>query len=198
MNRNDFMEKLKENLVKYKLSNQDIKEILDDFNDHIQQSMLYGKTEEEIVETLGNPFQIAEEYKSIQAIRDVIKNPTGHSFIKLVIHCIGSGVGGLVYLLFALFGEFLILLGSFQILTIGLVGVICIIGLFIPYIRNNWVLIGLETNLLAKLLIMLLLGITLCFSSYKFVKQINHVNKKYCIKVAMKMKQYVYHITAIQ
>jgi len=62
MNRVDFMKLLKSELIKNKVKG--IEEILSDFEDHFTFKLEEGLSEEEIVKKIGNPIEIASDYKN--------------------------------------------------------------------------------------------------------------------------------------
>ncbi len=61
MNRVEYLNKLKSELGS--MAYNDVTEILNDIEDHFAAGTLAGKTEEEIAEGLGNPVELAKEYK---------------------------------------------------------------------------------------------------------------------------------------
>ncbi len=61
MNKKEFLEKLERNLKG--LSKEDTKEILDDYKEHFKVGLKKKRKESEIVESLGNPKEIALETK---------------------------------------------------------------------------------------------------------------------------------------
>ena len=57
MNKEQYLSKLKKMLPEY-----ESQDIINDFEEHFRTGMENGKTEEEIIESLGNPVEIAKEY----------------------------------------------------------------------------------------------------------------------------------------
>lgn len=74
MNKLDFLEELRYYLRN--LSSQDQKEIIQDFEEHFDMGRSEGKTDEEIVRSLGSPQQIAKDLQSTQQYEKV---PANHS-----------------------------------------------------------------------------------------------------------------------
>ncbi len=60
MNKKDFMELLGESLSTYGVS--DAREILLDFEQHFEDGIAAGETEEQVCEKLGDPIEIAKQY----------------------------------------------------------------------------------------------------------------------------------------
>ena len=61
MNRVEYLNKLKSELGS--MAYNDVTEILNDIEDHFAAGVQAGKTEEEIADGLGNPVELAKEYK---------------------------------------------------------------------------------------------------------------------------------------
>jgi len=61
MNRVEYINKLKSELGS--MAYNDVTEIVNDIEDHFAAGVLAGKTEEEIADSLGNPVELAREYK---------------------------------------------------------------------------------------------------------------------------------------
>lgn len=68
MNKQEFLKELKQNLRGF--SQEEIDDILYDYEEHFSIGLSSGKTEEEIAEDLGNPKDIAQQYKKAKG------NPT--------------------------------------------------------------------------------------------------------------------------
>lgn len=62
MNKNEFMNKLRESLSEYGVT--DTREILLDFEQHFEDGASAGLTEEQVYEKLGDPVEIAKQYIS--------------------------------------------------------------------------------------------------------------------------------------
>lgn len=60
MNKNEFMNKLKESLSEYGVT--DTREILLDFEQHFEDGAAAGETEAQVCEKLGDPAEIAKQY----------------------------------------------------------------------------------------------------------------------------------------
>ncbi|WP_040983728.1 DUF1700 domain-containing protein [Oceanobacillus jeddahense] len=72
MNKLDFLEELRYYL--HYLSSQEQEEIIQDFEEHFEMGRAEGKTDEEIVRSLGSPQQIAKELQSTQQVEKVRTN----------------------------------------------------------------------------------------------------------------------------
>lgn len=68
MKQNDFMQRLKNNLNGISL--QERQEILDDYRAHFEAGKAAGKTEEQISQELGNPYEIAGMYKTELVVKE--------------------------------------------------------------------------------------------------------------------------------
>lgn len=70
MNKQEFMLILNDELVKNKVN--DREDIIADFNEHFICKLEEGKTEEEVIQKIGNPVEIASDYKNYES--DSIKD----------------------------------------------------------------------------------------------------------------------------
>ena len=77
MNKDQYLSKLKKMLPDY-----ESQEILNDFEEHFTTGFAEGKTEEEIIQSLGDPVEIAKEYGYKETI--TAKSPVGGRIIAFV------------------------------------------------------------------------------------------------------------------
>jgi len=71
MTKNEYLNKLKSELGS--MAYKDVSEILSDIEGHFEASIANGKTEEETCEHLGDPAQLAREYKEGMDLNDILK-----------------------------------------------------------------------------------------------------------------------------
>lgn len=112
MNKKDYIDTLRQSL--YGLSDEEINEIIYDYEEHFSIGLERGKTEEEIIKELGDPKNIAKSYKASVVIEEAKKNPTTTNILKAILATLSLGFFNLVFVL----GPFIGLLG----LLIGLYG----------------------------------------------------------------------------
>ncbi len=114
-NTNSFIESLRKELRF--LPEEEIKDIIYDYEEHFQIGISKGKTEEEICKELGNPKNIAKSYRATYKIDLAEKNPSTKNLFTAIIAAISLGFFNLVFVL----GPFLGLIGIlFGIYGIGL------------------------------------------------------------------------------
>ena len=109
MNRDDFLKQLRQSL--YGLSEEEIQDIILDYEEHFQIALSKGKTEEEISKELGNPRDIANNY---------INSATGTTREETIVS--NSNNNSRKFVLLALLGIFnlIIVLGPY----IGIIGIL--------------------------------------------------------------------------
>lgn len=112
MNKNDFLKELSSLLSS--LPSDERQEILFDYEEHFSIGIEEGKTEEEIISSLGTPKTIAKQYKANYIVNQAVANPSPSNILKAVFATIVLGFFNLVFVL----GPFLGLVG----LLIGLFG----------------------------------------------------------------------------
>lgn len=111
MNKEGFIEILKFSLVN--LPQDEIDDILYDYNEHFQIGINDGKTEEEICRELGDPKAIGKSYKASAAVERAEEHPSAKNLLSAILAAVALG-----------FFNIVIVLGPF----IGIIGII--IGLF--------------------------------------------------------------------
>ncbi|WP_432662382.1 DUF1700 domain-containing protein [Wukongibacter baidiensis] len=111
MNKNEFLTELS-NLLS-SLPSDERQDILFDYEEHFSIGLEEGKTEEDIIDSLGSPKTIAKQYKANYIVTQAEVNPSPSNMLKAVLAILALGFFNLIFVL----GPFL-----------GLVGVL--IGLF--------------------------------------------------------------------
>jgi uncharacterized membrane protein len=112
MSRNEFLEILGGSLRG--LSQQEIEDILYDYEEHFRIGMENGKTEEQIANELGDPKNIARMYKASSNINEAETNPSPKNILKAIFSAMALGIFnfvivfgpfiGIIFLLIALYG----------------------------------------------------------------------------------------------
>ncbi len=82
-----------------RLSDQERKEVLQDFDEHFEMGKLEGKTEFDIAEGLGSPKQIAKELLASHHIEKVGTSMTAGNLMRAIWAVIGLGFFNLVIVL---------------------------------------------------------------------------------------------------
>ncbi len=77
MNKEQYLSKLQKMLPEY-----ESQEIINDFKEHFITGLAEGKTEQEIIESLGDPVEIAKEYGYVE--KTVVKSPIGGRIVALI------------------------------------------------------------------------------------------------------------------
>lgn len=113
MNRDDFLKQLRQSL--YGLSEEEILDIILDYEEHFQIGLSKGKTEEEISKELGNPRDIANNY---------INSSTGIPRDKGISSTANNNSRKFVFLVLLVFFNLIIVLGPYM----GIVGIL--LGIF--------------------------------------------------------------------
>lgn len=105
MNKAEFLKALGDGLKK--LRNEEGEEILQDFEEHFSHGLAEGKTEREIIASLGSPQSIAKEMVAAYRVDQVETNASTGNVFRAVWAVIGLGFFNLVIVL----GPFIGLLG---------------------------------------------------------------------------------------
>ncbi|MFP4661066.1 MAG: HAAS signaling domain-containing protein [Halanaerobiales bacterium] len=118
MNKAVFMQELREKLKS--LPENEIDDILYDYEEHFSVGIEKGKSEEEIAESLGNPAKIARSYQAKTVIENVNNNPTPRNIFKGLVAILSLGFFNLVFVL----GPYIGLMGGLIALFAGAVAMI--------------------------------------------------------------------------
>lgn len=118
MNKEEFIAELRKAL--YGLSENEIEDILYDYNEHFEIGASKGKTQEEIAMELGNPKNIAKSYRVNAKITKAEKNPSPSNLIKALLAAMTLGFFNLIFVLGPFLGVIGLLLGLYGI-SIGFV-----------------------------------------------------------------------------
>lgn len=113
MNRTEFIQTLRNAL--HGIPEEELKDILYDYEEHFQIGLSKGKTEAEISKELGNPKNIAKSYKASFTISEAENNPSSKNLLKAIVAATALGFFNLIIVL----GPFLAIVG----LLVGLYGV---------------------------------------------------------------------------
>ncbi|MEH7239547.1 HAAS signaling domain-containing protein, partial [Bacillus sp. JJ1562] len=101
MNKNNFLKFLKDNL-KY-MSDQEKKDIIDEYVMHFAEGKHENKSEEEISKELGNPEEIAKELNAAYAIDRVEENKSIKSMFTALLSIMGLSVMNCIIIIVSLF-----------------------------------------------------------------------------------------------
>ncbi len=132
MNKKQFLEKLHKNL--FGISKDEITDILADFEEYFEIGKERGRSEEDIIISLGNPKQLARQIKAESFIKKAEQNISSSTITKAVFTTIGLSFFNLIVIL----PVFLIIIGflaflfasSISISATGISG--AVLSLFYP------------------------------------------------------------------
>lgn len=114
MTRQEFLDTLSKSL---KVSEEEKKDIIYDYEEHFTIGLGNGKSEEELINELGDPKTIAKQYTAAQHLQRAKDAPSTKNIFSAVLSAVSLGFFNLVFVL----GPFLGLVG----LIIGLFGASC-------------------------------------------------------------------------
>lgn len=97
MNKQEFLEQLRRNLKG--LSEEDIKEVLFDYEEHFEIGFDKGRSEEEIAVSLGDPKTLAKQIKTTYMIQIAERKSNAGNVFKAVMASIGLGFFNLIFLI---------------------------------------------------------------------------------------------------
>ncbi|WP_432406607.1 DUF1700 domain-containing protein [Wukongibacter sp. M2B1] len=118
MNKDNFLTELS-NLLSG-LPSDERQEILFDYEEHFSIGMEEGKTEEEIIASLGSPKSIAKQYNANYMVNQAEANPSPSNILRAVFAIIVLGFFNLVFVLGPFLGIVGVLIGLFAA-SIGIV-----------------------------------------------------------------------------
>jgi uncharacterized membrane protein len=128
MNKQTFLTALRNSLSG--LSNEDIEDILYDYEEHFRIGMEQGKSEDDIAETLGDVKSIARQYKADCLIKKAEENASAGNVIRAVVAAGLLGFFNLVVVLGPFLGLVSALLSLFVVagclIVVGPVLIACV------------------------------------------------------------------------
>lgn len=118
MNKSEFIAALDQAIGK--IPEQAKKEILYDYEEHFSVGLEMGKTEEEIASALGDPKQIARQFRAECALREAEGSSSLGNVFRAVFAAVGLGFFNLIFVL----GPFLFAVGLILGLFIAAAGIL--------------------------------------------------------------------------
>jgi uncharacterized membrane protein len=111
MNKNEFLTTLEKSLVN--ISTDEKKDIMYDYEEHFRMGEKNGKSEEDLVNELGDPWNIAKQYRVTQSIDLAQSQPNTKNVFNAVFAAISLGLFNLIFILGPFIGIVGILIGLF-------------------------------------------------------------------------------------
>ncbi|MDF2884431.1 MAG: hypothetical protein K0R54_4998 [Clostridiaceae bacterium] len=138
MNKEKFMEILKSSLGD--MPQDEINDILYDYNEHFEIGINKGKTEEEICKELGDPRNIGKSYRASMAVERAEEHPSTKNLFSAVLAAIALGFFNLVIVLGPFLAVVGIIIGFFAASAgIFIAGIASVIGIFIAPFMPSYV-----------------------------------------------------------
>lgn len=141
MNRVEFMETLRDELRGF--PENEIADILYDYEEHFEIGISKGKTEEEIAKELGNPRNIAKSYRVSSRINAAEANPSTKNLFKAILAAVPLGFFNLVFVLGPFIGIVGLLAGVYAIgLSFSVTGIGLFFGTFLEPFFSGYINVG--------------------------------------------------------
>lgn len=178
MNGEKFLKDLNIALDINKVSKETKKDIIDEFKEHISLAIKSGKDEKEVVDALGDPYEISKDYKRIDEElygADKIKLSKMLQMIKdAIFHGIISLWKGYLIFICQIFILVMIVLGG----AICILGAGCLLGL-VSQTVNKVVLVGYDSVKVPRDTMMVCLGILCPIIGTVIFKLFLSINRKF-------------------
>lgn len=183
MNKEEYLKKLSK--VIKKVSIDEKKDILLDYEEHFRIGVEKGRTEEEISEALGDPKNVAKQIKADYMVKKAEDKPSPTSIIEALAAVAGLGLFNILIiipsLLLAVVIISLVLVGSAVIVLGILITISPLLHVFLP----NFIYLPVKGGILDSLMLVAV-GIAVTFIGTIFVLIMSYVaNKMY--KVVIKL-----------
>lgn len=180
MTKQEFLDILSQSL---KVSQEEKKDIIYDYEEHFSIGIENGKTEQELINELGDPKTIAKQYTAAQNLQRAKETPSTKNIFIAVLSAVSLGFFNLIFVLGPFLGLICLILGLFAAscgITIGGIGMM--FGTMLGPIFPN--LIGIYTEIPYSALLLFGIGMTalgiLCFiGSYYAAKYFYNITIKY-------------------
>lgn len=183
MNKEEYLKKLSK--VIKKVSVDEKKDILFDYEEHFRIGMENGRTEEEISEALGDPKNVAKQIKADYMVKKAEDKPSPTSIIEALAAVAGLGLFNILIiipsLLLAVVIISLILAGS----AVIVLGILITISPFLHILLPNFNYLSVKGGIVDSL-IMVAVGIAVTFIGTIFVLIMSYLaNKMYKIVIKL-------------
>lgn len=129
MTRSEFMQKLAKALAKAEQNQRD--EILLSFNEHFDEGLASGMTEQQISEKLGDPASIAAMYHMETALNRAEKKQSLGSTLGVILAAVGVGVFN-VFIGFWIFFAIFIVLFALYVTAVAVFGAGVFVAVILP------------------------------------------------------------------
>lgn len=146
MNKDDFLFRLKSDLNEIPESERN--EILADYEEHFVIGLEKGRTEEDIVKSLGNPKTLAKQLKATYYIDKAQEDKNASNVMRAVFASVAIGLFNVIFVLGPLLGLIGVLIGLYAV-SIGFTisGIIIFISAFWDISAGNIIHLGNVTQL---------------------------------------------------
>lgn len=130
MDKNSFLKRLDERLRF--LADSERKDILYDYEEHINAAIENGEDEAQVIEKLGSPELIARQFNASRSIHQAESNKTTGNMLRAVIATMGVGFFNLIFVVGPFFGLLGVLIGVYAVaFSLGLSGVlVAVVGFY--------------------------------------------------------------------
>lgn len=180
MTKQEFLDILSQSL---KVSEAEKKDIIYDYEEHFSIGIENGKTEQELINELGDPKTIAKQYTAAQNLQRAKETPSTKNIFIAVLSAVSLGFFNLIFVLGPFLGLICLILGLFVAscgITISGIGMM--FGTMLGPIFPN--LIGIAAEIPYSALLLFGIGMTalgiLCFiGSYYAAKYFYNITIKY-------------------
>jgi uncharacterized membrane protein len=162
MNKSEYLNKLTNELGHMPYG--DVKDIIQSMEEHFEEGVSEGRSEEEIAASLGDPAELAQEFKDGAKFKQVMKRrklsdnfkgPDGRSRIFVILFNIFVGVECWLILLAAIFAAFMCLAGDAALIGLIVAGLITgvLTEFLVPFIFLILTLVCVAIFLIALLIL---------------------------------------------
>ena len=162
MNKSEYLNKLTNELGHMPYG--DVKDIIQSMEEHFDEGVSEGRSEEEIAASLGDPAELAAEFKDgakfkqvmkRRKISDNFKGPDGRSRIFVILFNVFLGVECWLILLAAIFAAFMCLAGDAALIGLIVAGLITgvLTEFLVPFIFLILTLVCVAIFLIALLIL---------------------------------------------
>jgi len=143
MNKKDFFQILSKELMG--IPEEERRDILAEYEEHFEAGVSRGRTEEDILNSVGNPVIIAKELKAATLIRIAEKESSIINISRAAFSTIGLGIFNLIFVLVPFLAVMIILVILFTS-AIGIIalGIAVIIALISEPLISEYVVIGMK------------------------------------------------------
>lgn len=141
MKKKTFLKQLEEELSS--LPQDDIDDIIEDYNEYFAEGKKDKRTEEDLVKGLGNPKQLAKNLKAEYHIKKAKEGPSVKNILKAILASVSLGLFNIIILLGPVIAAFAVIISLYAVIFSLFVASVAVFAVSFPITFLSSVIVGI-------------------------------------------------------